>query len=315
MSDSSLLKCPHGESSEMYPLHDLITHLENCPSTCHEGGSGEAEVVEGANCDHLAKYEESVSKIWGDKKKCPHQSCSKALNNPQIVPRHLEECLEFCDSVEDGQCTHLNDFDAVLSDVFKMPVDGLKDNHTAPSSEMHKTEDRTQGFKGEISCPHDKCEEPLSSDLQGILEHLKSCDKSCTESKGTDCWHLSSVGVFCNDFSRANTATSEDIASNKLLAGQPPIFSPPGNASRSELKQLRQRHLQEVKKLTPEQRRERQILRNRRSARISKERRQEQIQRLTAENRELRRALSIIYSKYLTLSEQVERFGGADKMQ
>mmetsp|Transcript_19355 Transcript_19355/g.77365 ORF Transcript_19355/g.77365 Transcript_19355/m.77365 type:complete len:124 (-) Transcript_19355:963-1334(-) len=92
MSESSLLKCPHGEGSEMYSPHDLITHLENCPSPCHDGETGSGEVAEGANCDHLAKYEESVSKFWGDKK-CPHQSCSKSLNNPQIVPRHLEECL------------------------------------------------------------------------------------------------------------------------------------------------------------------------------------------------------------------------------
>mmetsp|Transcript_19355 Transcript_19355/g.77364 ORF Transcript_19355/g.77364 Transcript_19355/m.77364 type:complete len:197 (-) Transcript_19355:265-855(-) len=196
-----------------------------------------------------------------------------------------------------------------------MPIDGSKDTHAGASNEMQKTEDKSQPPSGEIICPHNMCEEPLSSDLQGILEHLKSCDKSCPESKGTDCWHLSSIGAFCNDVSRANTAASEDKASSKLLAGQPPIFSPPANASRSELKQLRQRHLQEVKKLTPEQRRERQILRNRRSARISKERRQEQIQRLTGENRELRRALSILYSKYLVLAEQSERLGGADKMQ
>jgi len=123
MSESSLLKCPHEEGSEMYPLHDLITHLESCPSTCQDGGSGEGEDANETNCDHLARYEESVSKLWVDKT-CPHRSCSKALSNPQIVPRHLEECLEFCDSLEDGQCTHLNDFDAVLLDVFKMPVDG-----------------------------------------------------------------------------------------------------------------------------------------------------------------------------------------------
>mmetsp|Transcript_8067 Transcript_8067/g.11957 ORF Transcript_8067/g.11957 Transcript_8067/m.11957 type:complete len:315 (-) Transcript_8067:280-1224(-) len=314
MSESSLLKCPHEEGSEMYPLHDLITHLESCPSTCQDGGSGEGEDANETNCDHLARYEESVSKLWVDKT-CPHRSCSKALSNPQIVPRHLEECLEFCDSLEDGQCTHLNDFDAVLLDVFKMPVDGSKDANAAPSGETHRIEAKPEKLKAEIVCPHEMCTEPLPSDLHRILEHLKSCDKTCDKSKGAECWHLSSVGEFCNDLSGTNTTTAEDKAGSKLLAGQPPIFSPPANASRSELKKLRQRHLQEVKKLTPEERRERQILRNRRSARISKERRQEQIRRLTGENQELRRALSILYSKYLSLSELIERYGGAEKMQ
>mmetsp|Transcript_12614 Transcript_12614/g.38618 ORF Transcript_12614/g.38618 Transcript_12614/m.38618 type:complete len:317 (+) Transcript_12614:58-1008(+) len=305
------LACPHGESSESYSLHELLMHLEECPSPCNEGGDASKDPPS-PSCGHLAKYDADISQFW-DKQRCPHNACEEELPNSRRLPQHLEECQRSCDDQENGQCSHLFSLDTMLANILDhgppqepmsadMPMEDVK--HRSPFSQPTSTSASARE-SSDIICPHDDCEQAFSGAVDEALTHLKSCDKPCG-STSNGCDHVNNIAMFCSEIAKRGSSTKEDNVREEdaiISEGQPPVFNPSEHLSPNELKEARKRHLQLVKKLTPEERKLRQVMRNRRTAKISKERRQKQIEQLKIENTKLRVALQKLYVSYMSLKQ------------
>lgn len=156
------------------------------------------------------------------------------------------------------------------------------------------------------SAPSLACKPPLSAH-NNVAKHGRGTGLECGNDEArhgylrmTCVWRFlwpffSLASLFISLF-RRKTNTNHVDHCNQIAEGQPPVFRPPPHASQEEIRHLRREHLQMVRSLTPEEKRQRQLMRNRRTARISKQRRQDHLKTLKLENSKLRQALQTLYS-------------------
>mmetsp|Transcript_11397 Transcript_11397/g.23067 ORF Transcript_11397/g.23067 Transcript_11397/m.23067 type:complete len:368 (-) Transcript_11397:297-1400(-) len=324
LSDHDVL-CPHRDCGMRTELHHLPEHLVSCVGSCVlplelealREGPPRRPVAEA--CSHLGRYEELLIGYLADARvrpqdgeddqgtmsalvRCPHEdSCAARgeLIRAFELPSHLEMCSAHC-SLPDGSpghCEHLLSIDGVLE-------------MTAGYQPQSPPLTNSQTFRQGLHCPHERCNMKLG--LDELADHMTTCADKCDglsdeEKYPRRCSHQDNLESFLNSFlvtQKASNLHSQAVnkeESNILLDGQPPVFVPPVDASKEEISSLRRFHRERIKKLSPDEKKKRTLERNRRTAKISRQRKEQEqnqvrisLKALQAEVQQLREALTAI---------------------
>ncbi|GJQ10945.1 hypothetical protein GpartN1_g2736.t1 [Galdieria partita] len=242
---------------------------------------------------------------------CIHEGC---VERPRKIDlsSHLEAC-EACDTRnEDGHCAHVDQLDAFLAEI-------LGEHPHSSFSEYFSDVSSNHGSQSEFweDCIAKDWRSERISPEESEKEHSNNMEKNhntnpnATENfadwvTGTLSWNSPND----TDFSLRETKSIETKAESGLrpaerdryvVAGQPPVFSPPPCASKDEVRLLRHKHLESLKHLTPEERLERRKMRNKQNALQSRKKRYERLEQLKRRRQEVKERLHQVASNMTEL--------------
>ncbi|EME31262.1 uncharacterized protein Gasu_15020 [Galdieria sulphuraria] len=242
---------------------------------------------------------------------CIHEGC---VERPRKIDlsSHLEAC-EACDTRnEDGHCAHIDQLDAFLAEILgEHPHTSFSEYFSDVSSNYGSQRDfwedcLSKDWHSEEKVRYAQCENVQSIDIKKNLDTGPSAVETLAD-MGTESssWNTSNCSAYSLNQIVDNTETSTESKLRPIekdryvVVGQPPVFSPPPCASKDEVRLLRQKHLESLKNLTPEERLERRKMRNRQNAVLSRKKRYERLEHLKRRRQEVKERLQQLAS-YMT---------------
>eukprot|EP00871_Galdieria_phlegrea_P004634 jgi/Galph1/5171/GphlegSOOS_G3828.1 len=228
---------------------------------------------------------------------CIHEGC---IERPRKIDlsSHLEAC-KACDTRnEEGHCVHVDQLDVFLADLlgehphtsfseyFSDISNGLDTGgelgeldtyHKTPQDKFLVKEEYAKEEQKKMS-PYmePEAQESVASTLASMNEQIMKF----SDSSPSDYSQAFINGSWFEDSNTTKEDTTDSHDRGIVLDEQPPIFSPPPNATKEQVQQLRRMHLRALKNLSAEEKLRRRKWRNKQNALKSRRKRYERLEEL-----------------------------------